>query len=174
LEIADLKLIKLLAPLSISCCLVIPSHATEIEDFMSWAQLGDGSAWIRYSSNYNDTSKILEAEITHSTSGQQRLYFSDLSSAAKSVCKYESKLPGSSTMTFNGQAVKMLRWCKKYTDSSSYYLSLTPETDRGNNYVINLFKVATSPVEIQYNNEKLYFPVIGFTKAWNSAGGNAI
>ncbi len=152
----------------------MPAIATEIEDYSSWTQMGDGSAWIKYSSDYSDKFEVLEAEISHSTSGHQRLYFYDYSSLVNSTCKYESSVPKSSTMIFNDQAVKMLYWCKKYTNSNSFYLSITPDTERGHSYVVNLFKVATSPIEVQFSNERTYFPVIGFTKAWNSAGGNAI
>jgi hypothetical protein len=169
-----LKIIKLLAPLLISGLFAMPSHATQIEDTLSWAHLDDGSAIVKYSSDYGEEIKSFEAEISHSSSGEQRLYFYDLSSLGDSLCTYESSVPKSTTMTFNGQAVKMLRWCRKYTDSRNYYLSYTPETDRGHTYVVNLFKTALLPIKIQYNNETLRFPVTGFTKAWNSGGGNAI
>ena len=170
----DLKITKLLISLFLGSMISTQSYATEIEDFMSWAQLGDGTAWIKYTSDYSDDAKFFEAQISHSSVGNQRLYFSDLSSYGDSICSYESTVPKNSTIIFNGQAVKMLRWCKKYSNSSNYYLSYTPETARGHSYVVNLFKVATTPIEIQFNNERTYFPVIGFTKAWNSAGGNAI
>ena len=169
-----MKIIKLLAPLLISGLFAMPSHATQIEDSLSWADLDNGSAAIKYSSDYEDETKYFEAEITHSTSGEQRLYFRDHSSLGDYICSYENSIPESTAMTFNNQAVKMLRWCIKYTDSQSYYLSYTPDTDRGHTYVVNLFKTALLPIKIQYNNETLRFPVTGFTKAWNSGGGNAI
>ncbi|WP_201596390.1 hypothetical protein [Psychrobacter vallis] len=169
-----MKTTKSLILLFVGSLIAIKSYATEIEDFMSWAQMDNGSAWIKYNSGYSDESKILESEISHSKSGGQRLYFSDYNATNINSCKYTTTIPDSTTMIFNGQAVKMSRWCQKFRDSSSYYFSLTPETERGHNYVVNLFKVATSPIEIQFNNERTYFPVIGFTKAWNSAGGNAI
>lgn len=169
-----MKLIKLLVPLLVSSFLITPVQATEIEDYSSWADSSDGRAWIKYTSDYDNETKVLEAEINHSSSGQQRLYFTDYPSLNNSVCRYENRIPDSSTMVFNGQAVKMLRWCKKFTNSSGYYFSLTPDTDRGHSYVVNLFKAAILPIEIQFNNERTYFPVIGFTKAWNTSGGNAI
>ena len=170
----DLKITKILISLFLGSLISTQSYATEIEDFMSWVQLGNGAAWIKYTSNYGDETKILASEISHSKSGGQRLYFSEYYAADINSCKYKTTVPDSTTMIFDGQAVKMSRWCSKFRDSNSYYFSLTPETERGHNYVVNLFKIATSPIEIQLNNEKTYFPVIGFTKAWNSAGGNAI
>lgn len=169
-----MNFIKFLVALLLCSFFLTPAFASEIEDYGSWAQMGDGSAWIKYNSDYNGFSEVLEAKISHSTSGNQRLYFYDYSSLISGTCKYENSTPKSSAMIFNGQAVKMLYWCKKYTDSNNYYLSMTSETDRGDSYIVNLFKISTSPIKIQYNNEVLYFPVIGFTKAWNSAGGDAI
>lgn len=170
----DLKIIKLLVSLFLGSLISTQSYATEIEDFMSWVQLGNGAAWIKYTSNYNNESKILASEISHSKSGYQRLYFREYYAGDINICKYTTAIPESTTMIFDGQAVKMSRWCSKFGDSNNYYFSLTPETERGHNYVVNLFEIATSPIEIQFNYEKTYFPVIGFTKAWNSAGGNAI
>ena len=73
----DLKITKLLISLFLGSMISTQSYATEIEDFMSWAQLGNGSAWIKYTSNYGAEAKFFEAEISHSKSGGQRLYFSD-------------------------------------------------------------------------------------------------
>ena len=140
----------------------------------SWAEKEKGSASVLYVSDYSDETRVFEAKVSHSKLGYQGIYFSDYYAENANVCKYRTTTPDSITMIFSGQAVKMLRWCHKFQDAEQYYFSLTPETDRGENYVINLFKIATSPIKVQYNNEILYFPVIGFTKAWNSAGGNAI
>ncbi len=169
-----MKLIKSLALLLVGSFLVVPAIATRFETSTSWGQSIDGDAWVEYSSDYSDETKIFRAKISHSTSGHQRIYFSNFYVAELNICKYKTSLSKSTTMIFDGQAVKMMSWCKKSGDSSHYYLELTPATDLGDSYIINLFKVSVSPIKIQYDNETLYFPVIGFTKAWNSAGGNAI
>lgn len=170
----NLKITKLLISLFLGSMISTQSHSTQIERYVSWDDLKNGKALIEYKSDYDDEVKYFEAEINHSRTGNQRIYFTDHSSLGSSTCSYESTIPKNSTIIFNGQAVKMLQWCKKYNDTGNFYLSMTPETDRGHSYVVNLFKIAISPIEIQFNNEKTYFPVIGFTKAWNSAGGNAI
>ena len=170
----DLSIIKFLAPLFISGILIMPSHSTGFQMPFSWAENEKARASVLYVSDYSDETRVFEAKVGHSKLGHQGVYFSDYYAEDTNVCKYRTTTPDSITMIFNGQAVKMLRWCYKFQDAEQYYLSLTPETDRGESYVINLFKVATSPIEIQYNNETLYFPVTGFTKAWNSAGGDAI
>ena len=174
LETMTLSVIKLLMPLLVSSFLIIPSHATGFQVPFSWDDYGEGSASVIYNSDYSDESRTLVVEIDHSTSGLQRLYFNDFYTGNLNSCKYQTTVSDATTIVFNNQAVKMSRWCKKFSDADKYYLELTPATVRGQNYVINLFKAATSPISLQYNNETLYFPVMGFTKAWNSAGGNAI
>ena len=169
-----LKFMKLLMSLLLGSLFFTNVHAIDYQTTVPWTKNNDGSAGVAYSKEYSEEIKIFEAIINHSKSGNQRLYFNDLYIEDINSCKYKTSTPDSTTIVFNGQAVKMLRWCKKFANADKYYYELTPETDRGESYVINIFKVATSPIEIQYDNETLYFPVIGFTKAWNSAGGNAI
>ena len=149
------------------------SHATTANYTEQWTA-ASGKAGIYYSSDYDDMPKYFMAHIAHAKSGEQRLYFLDQYIQDKNICKYESIIPEDITMIFNNQAVKMSRWCKKFGDSGTTYYSYTPQTDRGNTYVINLFKTALLPIKIQLNNEIFIFPVTGFTKAWNSGGGNAI
>ena len=164
-----LKSIKSLVPLLLGSFLVMPSYADTDRLRFKWGVPSDNSAAIQ--SDFD----IFSSSVNHSKTGNQRIYFDHFyTNGDKNICSYENRYPDSSTMVFAGQAVKMLRWCKKALDKNRYYYNYTPETDRGHSYVVNLFKVATSPIEIQHNNETLLFPVIGFTKVWNSAGGNAI
>lgn len=169
-----MNFIKLLVPLLVGNFLAMPSYATGFQMPFSWGDYDDGSASVIYTSDYSEDSRHFKLQVTHSISGNQIIYFSDYYTENIDTCKYATATPDSTTMVFNGQAVKMLRWCKRFSDTGDLYFGLTPETVRGDNYVISLFKAATSPIEIKYNGETLYFPVMGFTKAWNSAGGNAI
>ena len=170
----DLSIIKFLSPLLISVILIMPSHSTGFQMPFSWTERDNGSAAVIYTSDYDDNPKYFESEIGHSRSGQQSIYFRNYYVESMNTFSYQNSLPNNTTMVFSGQAVKMLSWCKKFADTDHYYLELTPATERGDNYVINLFKIATSSIEIIYDNETINFPVTGFTKAWNSAGGNAI
>lgn len=152
----------------------MPAIATGFQIPFSWSEYDNGTASVLYTSDYSDESRYFKSEISHSTSGYQGIYFRDIYIGSFSACNSRTTASDTTTVVFNGQAVKMLRWCKKFKDADQYYLELTPATERGDSYIINLFKIATLPIKIQYDNEILYFPVIGFTKAWNSAGGNAI
>ncbi len=154
--------------------LTMSSYATETQTPLPWLESDDGSAFVEYKSDNNAENKFLEANISHSESGEQKLYFRDLSSLGNRLCQQENTVPDITTMVFNGQAVKMSRWCKQYSYSSNYYLDLTPETVVGHQYIIDLFKKSLIPIDIQFNNEYISFPVIGFTKAWENAGGDAI
>ena len=169
-----MKLKNLLVPLLISGLFVVPSHATQQQDALSWSHSDDGSAIVKYSSDDEDEIKFFEVEISHSKSGEQRLYLFDYSYLGDNTCTDISSVPETITMTFDGQAIKMLQWCKEYSNSSNYYLSHTPETDIGHAYLVNLFKTAVLPIKLRYSGEVLQLPVIGFTKAWNSSGGDAI
>lgn len=169
-----LKSINLLISLFLFNILAMSSHATETQMLFSWSGSDDNSAFVEYKSDNNAENKFLEANISHSAEGIQRLYFRDLSSLGNRLCRQENTVPDITTMVFNGQAVKMSRWCKRYSYSSNYYLYLTPETEVGHQYVIDLFKKSLTPVNIQFNGESISFPVMGFTNAWVNAGGDAI
>lgn len=170
-----MKIIKLLLSLLVCSFLAMPSYAATVKNTFPWnTSLSNASAGISYNYNYEVIDKIFTAEIGHSQKGEQKLYFANSYIEVVDICKYKTTAAESTTMIFNGQAVKMLRWCDKSPYSGLTYYSYTSETDRGNAYVVNLFKTATAPIKIQVNSETLYFPVTGFTKAWNSAGGNAI
>ena len=155
--------------------MAISSHATTMGLAFKWGVLTDNSAAAMYNSDLSSDSKVFGASVDHSKSGNQKVYFSNYYAEEQNICSYENKYPDSSTIVFDGQAVKMLRWCKKFSSSKNYYYyNYTPETDRGHHYVINLFKKSVLPIKIQIDQDSINFPVTGFTKVWNSAGGNAI
>ena len=163
--------------LSIGALISVSASATEILFSTGWEEThyeGSKEVYAYYLPNYDEDNKMFEMSISHSSAGEQRIYFASYYHIDKNVCSYPSVTPQESTMIFNGQAVKMLRWCKKDSNIQKYYYSYTPETLKGHAYVLNLFRTATTPVQIQFDSDILPLPVIGFTKAWNTAGGDAI
>lgn len=151
----------------------LPSFAETIETY-DWGTINGGfGASVQYT-EYSDESKSFDALVGHSASGYQRIYFANYYDEDRNICSSTTSYPTTATIIFDDQAVKMSRWCKKFDDVDQYYYQYTPETDRGDSYVINLFKRATLPIKIHIDGETLYFPVMGFTKAWNNAGGDAI
>ncbi len=145
--------------------------ATEIFS-SSWGDASEGAGVI-YTPDYSDNNMIITGEVNHSNVGEQRVYFALAYLDDSDICTYENKYADDETFIFSGQAVKMLRWCEQLSDGQ-YIYQYTPATIRGHSYVINLFKKATAPITIKIDGETIPFPVMGFTKAWNSAGGNAI
>ncbi len=67
----------------------------------------------------------------------------------------------------NGQNVRYHRFC----DGSNIYL--TPYSKAGDNFLVDQFKKKNS-VEFEFSDISLIFDATGFTKAWNSYGGDAL
>ena len=170
-----MKVIKYIFALVISLSFSLNSYATTSLITVPWGEASGGfGASITYTSDYDSNLKVFNALISHSKAGEQRLYFSDSYFVDINMCNYETSYPTSTTLVFNGQAVKMSRWCRKFSDVNEYFYSYTPETERGHRYVVNLFRTSVSPIRIKLNNDVLSLPAIGFTRLWNNAGGNAI
>lgn len=170
-----MKAIKYITTLATALTLSLSSYATTISITLPWgAGSGGLGSGVKYTSDYDSNFKVFNASIDHSKAGEQRLYFNNFYWDDYNICSSETSYPTSITLVFNGQAVKMSRWCKKFTDANKYYYSYTPETERGHNYVVNLFKTSLSPVTIKIDNDMLSLPAIGFSRIWNNAGGNAI
>ncbi|SJM71789.1 hypothetical protein [Psychrobacter piechaudii] len=170
-----MKVIKYIFALVISLSFSLNSYATTTLITLPWGEASGGfGTSIMYNSDYDSNLKIFDAVVAHSKAGEQRLYFSSAYLGDNNVCSYETSYPTSTTLVFNGQAVKMSSWCRKFGDANKYFYSYTPETERGHRYVVNLFRTSVSPVSVKLDNDLLSLPAIGFTRIWNSAGGNAI
>ncbi|MBS9779980.1 MAG: hypothetical protein KGV51_05065 [Moraxellaceae bacterium] len=164
----------------LTALVAMPSFATVQTMTIDWKTTIDNSGVVVYKQSYSNEEKYFNAKIGHSIVGRQNIYFTDSYNSNKSMCKldimykYGLNEPQRVTMIFNGQAVKIIRMCRKFSDANSTYYEYTPQTDIGHSYVVNLFKTSLTPIKVQFDNETLYVPVRGFTRAWNSAGGNAI
>lgn len=82
---------------------------------------------------------------------------------------------------FNNQNVKMNQFCihqdilDTKDHNGSWFLQVTALTESGDTFISNLFKKSTSNVKIRSSSGYIYnIPAKGFTKAWNSYGGDAI
>ncbi len=164
----------------LTALIAMPSFATVQFKSLNWNETSNNEVLIKYKPTYDKNEKFFIVSVSYSKGGEQRIYFNDSYYSDKNICKldmlYDNKVNKyqTTTMIFNGQAVKMARFCNKSADSNQAYYLYTPQTDLIDNYVINLFKTSRTPIKVQFDDETLYVPVTGFTKAWNSAGGNAI
>ncbi|HBH7883345.1 hypothetical protein [Vibrio parahaemolyticus] len=112
-------------------------------------------------------------EIAPSRSGKQNLYFFwDSKDCVINKEKIDRKV-----FNVNGQNVNFLVFCETYKDSDKKYISATAASDKGAEFVINQFKLKSWVTLSNIDSDKLdkiKFWANGFTKAWNSAGGDAL
>lgn len=170
-----------------SLVLVTSSYAATVTDVTSWDS-STSTANVFYKNDRSARVMLFSSTVGHSKQGAQRLYFEfdydfgrdpQPSSSADILTYLDSRrasapVLSSSIMVFNGQAIKMSGATKKYSDTKNTYVSYTPETTAGHNYVVNLFKKSRSPIKVEFQGDTIYVPVTGFTKVWNSHGGDAI
>ncbi|PMO44774.1 hypothetical protein BCT10_13940 [Vibrio splendidus] len=132
----------------------------------------NGSAFHHFSSINYDDYRAITLLVDHSKGGKQNFYI-EHSVKNGSTCKaYSSR--STSVIKINGQAVKFLTFCNQFSDNNNWYQSMTPETTRGKNFVVNTFKNAPNTVSIEATDYTFNATAVGFTKAWNNAGGNAL
>lgn len=122
----------------------------------------------------------IQAVIAYGKGGNKYLYFrlSDYDMAQdqtsdKDYCN-PTGFDDRGVITVNGQAIKILRWCKKYNDSSNHYLELTALTDQGSAYIINQFSRASKSVELDIDGKKITISAEGFTAAWGKSTDKAL
>ncbi|PMN99609.1 hypothetical protein BCT21_11605 [Vibrio sp. 10N.222.55.F9] len=132
----------------------------------------NGSASHYFSFIDYDGYRAITLLVDHSKSGEQNFYI-EHSVKNGSTCKaYSSR--STSVIKINGQAVKFLTFCNQFSDSKNWYQSMTPETTRGASFVVNTFKNAPKTVSVEAIDYTFNATAVGFTKAWNNAGGNAL
>ena len=154
----------------------IPSYATTIENSADWVD-DRPAAGVLYTSDYDDAykTKSFEASIAHSKNGEQRVYFNiDYDINDDSDEFVFGRDVADKTIVFNGQAVSLYGQTKRYSNVGRLYYSYTPKTNKGHEYILDILKKSTTPIKVEFENETIYLPVKGFTKRWNTGGGNAI
>lgn len=133
-------------------------------------------------SEYEDITKApvyfyVETRISHSKTGIKRIYFSVNSFAGKdkpsSACSPSGRTE-TEIIHLDKQAIKVFAWCKKYSDSDTYYIQYTPATDAGDEYVINLFKHKSGNISAVFPNIKTELSSDNFMKVWDDFGGDAL
>jgi hypothetical protein len=166
-----MKINKISGFLVLTLFVVNPSQAGHSLIIIDWGATNADSSSVSYIGNYDKEIRTIEAIVSHSNIGNQRFYI-DLSLNNGNIC--ENYLPTTDTVVFSGQAVKMIRSCNKYNNVDQNYYSYTPYTDKGHKYIVDLFKKSTTPIKVTIDGDKVDIPVKGFTKVWNSFGGDAI
>ncbi|HDM8135543.1 TPA: hypothetical protein P0E15_005162, partial [Vibrio harveyi] len=111
--------------------------------------------------NSENWDSIFSAEIGSNKDGKQKLYI-----YLAKRCSDDQMLE-KTTIKTNGQNVRYHRFC----DGNNIYI--TPLSKAGDNYLINEFKKKNS-VSLEFSDIAITFDATGFTKGWNSYGGDAL
>jgi TPR repeat protein len=114
-----------------------------------------------------------EGTISFSRGGDKRLYFSIKED--KNICQpNDHKNENSySVWEINKQAISMIIFCKK-SNKDFYYLSATPKTDQGDDFIVNAFLKSSGDILIKGSGYSFPISAIGFTKAWSGKSNKAL
>lgn len=118
---------------------------------------------------------LVKAEINHSAGGEKNIYFSlQAHEKNKSTCTPSSEHVTRKVIYFDGQAIKMMGWCKKFADNDTYYSEYTAATYPGADYIVNLFKTKHDNIVINFSNMESEISAKNFSAVWEKFGGDAL
>lgn len=111
-------------------------------------------------------------KIDFTASGKKRVFFTtvDLGSDACRVDSFKDQF----LITVNGQVIKAFGWCKKAPTDTYHHVQFTAATDEGGKFIIDAFLNSPKEVAVSYFGENFGVSSVGFSKAWNSVGGDAL
>lgn len=170
-----MRLFRTIAGLSVLMCVDALAGWGTLS--MPWAY--EDQRWSAMTMIYDDTMKTTDhnvnvrAIVGHSKGGKQKIYIGLYKTSLGSMCNQRTQ-SSYGVAKIDGQAVRVMIWCEKYTDTDETYLSLTPDTQAGEQYVIQRFKSAAKSVWFSYDGYACPLSAKGFSKAWSSSGGNAL
>ncbi|EGQ9303616.1 hypothetical protein WD376_004201 [Vibrio vulnificus] len=139
--------------------------AYELVRSISFADNSNGKSalfGLKSDKNSDNWDTIFEARISSSQSGQQRIYVT-----TAVTCSDREAIYDSATIKTNGQNVRY----NKYCDGNWIYL--TPLSKAGDNFLVDQFK-KKNHVAFEFLDIRVVFDAEGFTKSWNSYGGDAL
>ncbi|RZP53910.1 hypothetical protein D8T48_21745 [Vibrio vulnificus] len=154
--------LDLTEPKNLSVADMYPSY--ELIRSLNFSDLEDGSALVGFksdkTSDHWDT--IFAAKIGSSKSGEQRIYIT-----TAITCSDKDASLDNATIKTNNQNVRYSRYC------DGQYIYLTPLSKAGDNFLVDQFKKKESVI-FEFSDIAILFDATGFTKAWNSYGGDAL
>ena len=107
--------------------------------------------------------RIWVASIGSAKNGEQQMYFS----AVHDFCDDKDEPSSASVFNVEGKNVRFTKYCNG--EYREYFIT----TRKGEDYVLEQFK-KRDMVSIKGFQYPLLFDAAGFTKAWNSFGGDAL
>ncbi|EKB22251.1 MAG: hypothetical protein ACRCYF_12045 [Shewanella sp.] len=162
----------------ISLCFSLISYSLHANEWTitsyDWGEFDRNQASVLIKKGSDASSmQDVTARIAHGNDGGQYIYIEHAFMEDYNACEPQ-KINNESVAKFNGKAVRVFVWCKKFSDADKYYLQLTPSTVAGKKYVVSEFKNSAKHVYFEYNEIYVTISAKGFSAAWNNAGGNAL
>ncbi len=124
------------------------------------------------------------AHVEYGDGGGKSVYFDldyydtkDGKILSKGTCdpaKYTVQDFSTGIMTINGQAIKVIEWCKKYNDLGTNFYQATPQTDQGLAFVVKSLSDASSTVNIELKGIPFKLSADGFSAVWNNTSDKAL
>lgn len=128
----------------------------------------------------NAVTTHVTTNINYSQDGSKNIYFSladyDLANdrtSGKNYCD-PAGFNNRGVITLNGQAIKVIMWCKKFSDGSNHYLEVTALTNQGSSYIVNQFSRAPESVELGIDGKRITISAKGFLASWGKSTDRAL
>ncbi len=151
-----------------------PSSLKSLQNGMTDWSLKEKKANVILVNLEKSIKEYVTASVSYSSSGERSLYFRVEYDDLHCNITKDSDEPSTHIWHFNKQAVKMAAWCNKFPDTEILYVSLTPKTAKGFNFVVSDFRKAASTVSIKTDTLNFKMSAKGFTKVWNSISSEAL
>ena len=142
----------------------------------SWGEISRYDALVvTNDEEHSAVSWFLMASIGHSVNGEKRIYIAlqkYISGNPVSFC--EDKEPIYAKI--NEQTIRFNSYCRDYEKDGKTYKEtyMTPLSNRGDEYLYNSFRKSRDHVTFELGG--IYTPIssVGFSKAWEDFGGDAL
>lgn len=128
---------------------------------------------------YHDTKWYIHTIIGHNTVGKAKIYIRTMkmiNNKAADSCKEEDPAEINKKILFkiNNQNIMGFRYCKKLNNSEITRYEITPATSTGDKFLINAMKSSKNFVAFEYDTITSEISTIGFSKAWEKSGNDAL
>ncbi|MCQ1057632.1 hypothetical protein ACQKPX_00055 [Photobacterium sp. DNB23_23_1] len=118
-----------------------------------------------------NTQYTVSANIAHSETGEQKLYFNFLSLNSDYMCDPHQEAD-TVIIKVNENPIRFQRWCiQDATYNDFYFSSLTALSSEDENYILETLHQSPDNVNFQTAQFELNFPATGFTQAWKASFG---
>lgn len=128
-----------------------------------------------YTQNKNDEGSYIffKTSLEYSKKYSTRVYFS-VSLSFNSACSVPGTQLNSEMWEVNEQAIRMNLFCDDFADNNTTYISATPKTDAGLDFIVNALKRSADFIHVRTGETTFPVSAIGFTATWNANNKKAL